>query len=164
MDTATLAERLAYGRPEEATRDPKRVHLAGRPWTALVARVSLAAIFMASGLAKVADPEGSIATMEGAGIPMASSLLWLAVAAEILGAVSLVTGALTRIGALGLMLFLIPTTLLFHDFWNLSGAAQAAQMAAFLKNVAIGGGLGLLVAYGAGRYSVDDAMRRPVEA
>lgn len=62
------------------------------------------------------------------------------------------------------MLFLIPTTFLFHDFWNLSGGAQMGQMAAFMKNLAIGGGLSLLVAYGPGRYSIDHALRRPVEA
>jgi putative oxidoreductase len=67
-------------------------------------------------------------------------------------------------GALGLIVFLIPTTLLFHDFWAFEGDDQRMQqMSHFLKNLGIVGGLILLMSYGPGRYSVDSLLRRPLD-
>ena len=56
---------------------------------------------------------------------------------------------------MALFLFLIPTTLLFHNFWAYSGADQANQMQHFLKNLAIMGGLLAIVGFGAGPLSCD---------
>ena len=70
------------------------------------------------------------------------------------------TPSLTRVGALGLLVFLIPTTVIFHDFWNLAGPERAMQMVNFLKNLAIMGGLTLLIADGPGRFAFDTAIRR----
>lgn len=160
----TFAERLAFGRPDEFERDRVHVHLVPRPSTALIGRLLIAAIFFVSGLAKVTDTSGTIAHMEEAGIPAASLLVWFAAIAELAGAVSIATGFLTRLGAIALVLFLIPATLLFHDFWNYSGAERLPQMVNFLKNLAIGGGLGLLIAHGPGRYSLDQKLRWPIQA
>lgn len=161
---ATAFERLAYGRVEDPEIDPAVLPLAGRPTTALVGRLLLAAIFLLSGIAKITDPVGTIAHMRSVGIPAADLLVWIAGVAEILGGASLLLGLLARIGALGLILFLIPTTLLFHAFWLYSGDEQLAQMVNFTKNLAILGGLWLVVAYGAGRYSFDYLVRRPQQA
>src|SRR5690242_7197174 len=117
-DHATVAERLAFGRPEDPVRDPDVVHLATRPMTALLGRLLISAIFLISGYAKLTDPGGTIAHMEAVGIPAPHVLVWGAAFAEILGGASILFGFLTRIGAFGLILFLIPTTLLFHAFWR----------------------------------------------
>jgi putative oxidoreductase len=164
IDAIGPFERLAYGRVEDPETDPAVLPLAARPGTALVGRVLLAAIFMVSGIAKVTDPTGTIAHMERVGIPEASTLVWIAGFAEIAGGASLLTGLLARIGALGLILFLIPTTLWFHAFWMYDGEQQLPQMVNFMKNLAILGGLWLVVAYGAGRYSLDYLLRRPQQA
>src|SRR5262249_652866 len=97
------------------------------------------------------------------GIPFPETLAMIAGTAEVLGALSLMTGALIRLGALGLILYLIPTTLLFHNFWAFEGDAQQMQLANFLKNLGIIAGLLLLVSYGPGRYSIDSLLRRPME-
>jgi putative oxidoreductase len=61
-----------------------------------------------------------------------------------------------------LFLFLIPTTFIFHNFWAYEGAEYVNQMQHFLKNLAIMGGLALIVGLGPGPISVDHAMaRRP---
>jgi len=49
-------------------------------------------------------------------------------------------------------------------FWNLSGAEAQMQTTQFLKNLAILGGLLLLIAFGPSRYSIDARLRRPIEA
>lgn len=164
MQPVSVAERLAYGRVEDPERDPMQVHLAPRPTTALIGRILMAAIFAVSGLAKVTDTAGTVAHMTEAGIPAPEVLVWIAAAAELCGAAALVTGFLTRLGAIALILFLIPATLFFHDFWNYQGVEQVSQMSNFLKNVALGGGLTLLIAYGPGRYSLDHKLRWPIQA
>ena len=163
MQPVSVAERLAYGRVEDAE-DRVQVHLVPRPMTALIGRVLLAAIFLVSGFAKVTDTDGTVAHMVKAGIPAPEILVWIAAAAELCGAAARISGFLTRLGAIALILFLIPTTYYFHDFWNLSGPEQVSQMANFMKNLAIAGGLTLLIAYGPGRYSLDHKLRWPIQA
>lgn len=162
IEPATVAERILFGRPLDAAQDPA-IHLVPRPMTALLGRLALAAIFLVSGSAKLVDVAGTAEHMAGVGIPYPQTLAMIAGTAEILGAVSLVFGALTRAAALGLCVFLIPTTLLLHDFWAFEGAERLAQLQSFFKNLAIAGGLSLLIAYGPGRYSVDSLLRRPLE-
>jgi putative oxidoreductase len=64
-----------------------------------------------------------------------------AVALETLGGLSIITGFKPRWGAVALIVFLIPATLIFHRFWVFQGMERQMQMINFLKNVSIGGGL-----------------------
>jgi putative oxidoreductase len=163
MQNVSFAERLLYGRAEDPEVDPPVIFVATRPGTALAARLLLAAIFVISGIAKIADPVGTMGHMRDAGIPYADVLIWVAAAAELTGAALLIAGLFTRVGALMLIAFLIPTTLIFHHFWDLAMPEQLTQSVNFLKNLAIIGGLSALVAYGAGRYSLDYLLRRPMQ-
>ena len=54
-----------------------------------------------------------------------------------------------------LFLFTAAATLIFHDYWNMTGAAATANSTNFYKNLAILGGLLILVAAGPGRHSLD---------
>lgn len=157
-----IAERVAYGRPLTIDSDPV-VHSVPRPATALVGRILLAAIFFVSGFAKLTDTAGTAGHMEAMGIPEAHTLAIIAGIAEVAGAISIASGFLARIGGIGLVLFLIPTTFIFHAFWNYEGPERLTQMVNFLKNCGLAGGLLMIVANGAGRYSIDNAIRRPQE-
>lgn len=77
-------------------------------------------------------------------------LLLLAVIFEILGGLLIFAGIWVRLGALLLIIFLIPTTLIFHHFWQLHGPDRDMQMVNFMKNVSILGGLLILLAMGKG--------------
>jgi putative oxidoreductase len=85
------------------------------------------------------------------GLPIPSVLAVGAIACLLLGSLSLLLGFKTQIGALLLVLFLIPTTLLFHPF--------TTDLGNFLKNLALIGGLLMVVSYGPGLISVDGAER-----
>jgi putative oxidoreductase len=106
------------------------------------------------------DWSSTAAYMEAAGLPMVDLLLPIAAAVEILGGLSVMTGTFARAGALALVVFLIPTSLVFHDFWNLEGMERTTQMAAFMKNVSIAGGLLVVLGYGAGKVSVDRKLQK----
>lgn len=142
--------------------DDTPIHLVPRAGTALVARVLMSAIFLVSGFAKLTDPAGAQGYMNMVGIPHADVLVYVAGCAEIAGGLALLFGFLTRIGAIGLFVYLIPTTLLFHAFWRVGGAEAKTQMVNFMKNLAIMGGLLAIYAWGPGKYSLDGRMRRPM--
>src|SRR3954471_23026518 len=159
-----IAERIAYGRPldlDEEVDGP--VHLVPRATTALVGRILISAIFIVSGISKLTNVAGTAGYMTSAGIPHAEALAVFAGLCELAGGLAVLFGFLGRLAALGLFLFLIPTTLLFHRFWELEGQEAQMQMVNFLKNLAVMGGLLMLYAHGPGRYSVDARVRRPLK-
>ncbi len=85
--------------------------------------------------------------------------LGIAAGCELMGSALLLLGIGVRFGAFLLLAFLVPTTFVFHHFWLLEGADQNIQMIMFLKNLAIVGGLLLLLAFGVGSKSQDSAPK-----
>lgn len=110
-------------------------------WTLRLGRLALGAIFLLSGLGKLADLQGTAAYMRSAHMPAVPLFLAGAIALEILGGLSVISGFKARWGALALIVFLVPTTLIFHGFWAYQGMERQMQMINFLKNLSIGGGL-----------------------
>jgi putative oxidoreductase len=72
------------------------------------------------------------------------------------GGLSILLGYKAKIGAWLLVLFLIPVTLMMHNFWAVKDPMMAQmQMAMFLKNVTMIGGALLISRFGAGPLSLD---------
>ncbi len=111
-------------------------------------RVLLASLFLLAGLQKIGAYEGTVAYMASQGVP--AFTLPLVIALEVLGALAIIVGWKTRIVAFLLAGFSLVSALLFHFKPD-----DAMQMTMFLKNVSIAGGFLLLVANGAGAYSLD---------
>src|SRR5262249_35780119 len=74
-------------------------------------------------------------------VPWTPVLLIVAILSELLGGMMILLGYRERLGALLLILFLIPTTLIFHSFWFMEGSMRDLQATMFFKNLAILGGL-----------------------
>lgn len=83
-------------------------------------------------------------------IPLAPTLLVIATIIELAGGLFVLLGIQVRLGAFFLSLYLIPVTLLFHNFLGLEGSEQQLQMIMFLKNLSILGGGLVLLAFGSG--------------
>lgn len=130
-----------------------------RDSSALLGRIFLSAIFLVSAYTKVTDWHGMSTMMTDRGLQGSALLLMAALACELLGSLSVLLGLKTRLGALALVAFLIPTTLIFHNFWALPVEQQSLQTVMFLKNLAIIGGLFMLAAHGPGRFSFDRPRR-----
>jgi len=122
---------------------------------ALSGRGFLSAIFLFSGFGKIADWSKFAHMMDEKGMPLVPVLLAGALTFEILGGLSVLFGIYGRVGAVLLILFLIPTTLIFHNFWAADPALQQNQMQHFMKNVAIMGGLFVVAAMGTDGFSID---------
>lgn len=125
-----------------------------RDWAALLGRTGLCAIFLVSAYTKVTDWNGMQQLMEERGMPWVSFFLLAALLLEGLGAVAVLLGYKARLGALALVVFLVPTTFIFHNFWTMPADQQALQTVMFLKNLGIIGGLLMLAANGPGRFSL----------
>jgi putative oxidoreductase len=118
-------------------------------------RFCIAIIFLASAVGKSMDWDGTVSYMAAKHMTMIPLFLIAAILFEIVGSLSLILGWKARIGSLILMIFLVPTTIIFHDFWNLEGMDRFLQMIEFQKNLAIFGGLLMVLGTGAGSFSVD---------
>ncbi|CDR33042.1 DoxX family protein [Criblamydia sequanensis] len=126
----------------------------------LLGRILIASIFLIAGTQKILNYNGYLQMMTSKGIPFASVLLLGAIVFLLLGSISVILGYKTRIGALLLILFLIPTTLIFHNFWGLPAEEASLQQIMFMKNLSILGGLILLVSAGPGGCSFDACLGR----
>lgn len=121
--------------------------------TDLAARGLVAAIFLLSGLSKIGGYAGTQAYMQSAGVP--GSLLPLVIAAEVGGALLLIAGWQTRLAAAALAGFTLAAAALFH-----ANFGDQIQLIMFMKNLAIAGGLLVLVLHGAGGWSLDARRSR----
>lgn len=127
-------------------------------WAQLVGRIALGAIFVISALGKLFNWRGMVGYAGTKGVPEA--LLVIATALELLGGLSVILGFKARWGALALLIFLVPVTLVFHNFWAVAPAERQAQMVNFLKNLSIAGGALILLGRGAGAFSFDGSDAR----
>lgn len=120
-----------------------------------IGRVLLSLIFLLSGFSKITGWDQTAAYMASKGMFAVPFFLTAAIVFEIAGGLSVLLGFKARLGAAALVVFLIPTTLIFHNFWAYEGMERQMQMIMFLKNLSIMGGLLVVVGQGAGACSLD---------
>ena len=116
----------------------------------LAGRILLAVIFLQSGTGKIGNFAATAQNMAGHGMPYPSFFLVGAIFFEVIGSLTLILGYYLRFGAVLILIFLIPTTLIFHNLF-----VDPKMQVQFMKNVSIFGGMLVLLAAGAGRYSLD---------
>ena len=120
----------------------------------LAGRIFLSLIFIASGVNKIMDWSGTFGAMETQGVPMVAVASPVTILLEVLCGLGLMLGVYARSSAFLLFLFLIPVTLVFHDFWTMTGAQAHSQQIAFMKNIAIMGGLLVAAGMGPGPFAL----------
>ncbi|MEE9157780.1 MAG: DoxX family protein [Gammaproteobacteria bacterium] len=124
----------------------------------IVGRILLAAIFIVAGMNKLLNFGGTAAYMESAGLPMVEVLLVATIVIELGGGLMIALGWNARWAALAIFLFIIPVTLIFHDFWTVEGQEMQNQLNHFMKNLAIMGGMLYVIIMGTGPYSGSGAV------
>jgi putative oxidoreductase len=93
------------------------------------------------------------------GVPLAGLVVPLSGVIALVGAASVTLGYRARIGALLLLVFLLPVTFTMHRFWAAPAAAYQGQLGNFLRNLALVGGARLVCHFGAGPFSLDTRLR-----
>ena len=117
----------------------------------LLARIAICLIFLQGAMGKLFAWSDQAAYMAQHGIPAVAPLI----------------GYQARPAAFVMATYLFILSVLLHNFWSHSaGQSEMASMIAqteFMKNMGILGGLLMIMAYGAGRFSLEDFLRRRKE-
>ena len=118
----------------------------------LLARLFLSAIFIKSGVSKLLNPARTQEYMASKGLPLTEVWIWATILVLILGAVSVLLGYKSTIGACLLIGLLIPATLIFH------GNVPAEEIA-FFQHLGLMGGLLMILAFGSGKFSLENYLK-----
>lgn len=121
----------------------------------LIGRICLSLIFIYEAINSILFYDQTIGTMESYGITWMPGL-WLSIAIVmlILGGILMLLGYFARVGAVLCLIYWLPFTLIVYSFWNDPPATEQLNFVYFMRNMAVAGGLLLLLANGAGKYSV----------
>ena len=116
-------------------------------------------IFLMAGPLHFSKPEVAYAAAQG--VPLASILVPFSGVLAFAGGLSILLGYRAKVGAWLLVLFLVPVTVMMHNFWAVHDPMMAqVHMAMFMKNVAMLGGALLISQFGAGPFSLDARRSR----
>lgn len=121
----------------------------------LIARILISFIFLFEAYDHIRFFEKSKATMADFGITWdPNTLLIGAISLLIIGGIMVLSGYRSGMGASMLLLYWIPVTFVVHSFWNDPETIRHLNEVAFMKNLAIMGGLLTVWVNGSGRYSI----------
>lgn len=127
-----------------------------RDITDLIGRIFLSAIFIFEAIDSALFFDTTRATMEEHGMGGAQDfILYGAIFCLAVGGIMVLLGYRATLGALMLLMYWVPVTFIVHDFWNCTKNDELREQSIlFMKNIAIIGGLLMLVGKGSGRYSM----------
>lgn len=127
----------------------------------LLGRICLSIIFIFEAIDSILFYDKTVETMQGYGITFWPKL-WLSIAifGLILGSVLIMIGYFARVGATLCLLYWLPFTLIVYSFWNDPPDIEQLMFLRFMTNMAVAGGLLLLLAHGSGKYSVKRLIHR----
>ncbi len=127
---------------------------------AVVGRILIALIFVRAGINKIGSIDATAAEMAKSGIPLSNILVFGAIMMELGGGLLLMVGLLARWAALALFFYTLTLALIFHAYWAVPDAQARLQASFFFGHLSMMGGMLVVVAFGAGAYSLDALVRR----
>lgn len=123
-------------------------------WVLLLARVSLATVFLVSGIHKGIWYRKAIEEFRKAAVPLIGVTLPATIALHLVASVCLILGIYTAEAAVALATFTVLATEREHAFWRFEGSERLIRSRVALANLGVVGGLLLLAVAGAGRLSL----------
>ena len=118
----------------------------------LLGRIVFGGFFIMSGINHFTNAGMMSGYASSKGVPAAYLSVFGTGVMLVLGGLSVLLGLFPILGLLLLILFLVPTSLLMHNFWTIEDPqARAADQINFLKNLALTGAA-LALMYGAASW------------
>jgi uncharacterized membrane protein YphA (DoxX/SURF4 family) len=105
----------------------------------LAGRLVYAGALLALVAGNVLDYSASVAYADSKGVPLPAVAVPAGSLLVVAGAASFALGAYPVLGAAAVVAFLLPVTVLMHDFWTMEGQQRGAEYAQFVKNAALAG-------------------------
>lgn len=122
------------------------------------ARFFYSLIFILSGFGHFKQQTIEYAMAQG--VPIPQVLVPLSGLMILFGGLSILLGYRARVGALLIILFLIPVTLMMHNFWDVADPMmRQIQQGMFMKNLSMLGAAIMIYFYGSGPVSLDNRNR-----
>jgi putative oxidoreductase len=129
-------------------------------YASLAARICLSAVYLYSGIVKLADIPAGMAEVAGLELPAPGVFLALTILVQLGGGLMVLVGLWTRLAAFLLLGFTVVATALAHNPLGLGGVEFQRQLTTSLEHLGIVGGFLLLIAAGAGPISIDGWIAR----
>jgi len=126
----------------------------------LLGRILFSLIFLISGPGHFSNQSIQFAMAQG--VPLPSLLVPFSGILALIGGISILLGYKAKLGAWIIVVFLVPVTLMMHNFWAASDLqVKQMQLAMFMKNLSLLGGALLITYFGPGPLSMDHKMGVP---
>jgi putative oxidoreductase len=123
-------------------------------YSVLSGRILFSLSFVIAGFGDFSSQQIAFAAAQG--VPLASVVVPLSGILSLVGGLSVAFGYKAKWGAALIVLFLVPVTVVMHNFWSVSDPLVAQdQMAHFMKNISLIGGAFLIFYFGSGPFSLD---------
>jgi putative oxidoreductase len=129
----------------------------------VVGRILIALIFVRAGINKIGSIDATAAQMAKSSIPLSNILIFGAIMMELGGGLLLMVGLFARWAALALFFYTLTLALIFHAYWAVPDAQARIQASFFFGHLSMMGGMLVVVAFGAGTYSLDALVRQKHE-
>ncbi len=127
-------------------------------YSLLAGRILFSLLFVMAGVGHFSSQEIAFAAAQG--VPLASIAVPMSGLLAVLGGLSIALGYKARWGAALIVLFLVPVTIMMHNFWSVTDPVVAQdQMAHFMKNVSLIGSALFISYFGSGSLSLDARSR-----
>lgn len=129
------------------------------PLILLLGRILFSSIFIIKGFRHFSDQTVQHAIEKG--VSSAPFLVPLAGVIALAGGLSILLGYKARFGAWLIVIFLLPTTFMIHQFWGIEDSYSAMmEQYCFMKNISLLGAALMITYFGAGPASIDHAGSR----
>ena len=112
----------------------------------IAARLLIGGAFLVAGLRNISAINGLASFIGSRGLPLPRLAAIAGVTLEIVGGALVAIGPFALYGGIGLAVFCVLATLIFHNFWDYQGAERVNHLNAFISNTALTGGFLLVVA------------------
>jgi putative oxidoreductase len=117
----------------------------------LIGRVVFALLFLSSGVGHLMQTDAMAGYAQARGVPAARASVLLSGLLLLVGGLSVALGVWADLGALLLVLFLVPTAVLMHGFWRETDPnARQVETIQFTKDIALAGAAFALFGFFAG--------------
>lgn len=115
-------------------------------WIVIVSRLLLGGAFVFAGLRNLTNIPVLTSMLAGRGVPLPRLALLAGIILQIVCGALVMAGLWISAAAMGLILFLVIATYLFHNFWDHQGIDRGNRINGVVSNVALVGAFLLVVA------------------
>ncbi|NNH75706.1 DoxX family protein [Nocardia uniformis] len=114
----------------------------------LIGRILFVVVFLGSGIAHLTQTDAMAGYAQSKGIPAPKLAVQASGVLLVLGALMILLGVWADLGALLLVVFLLPTAFLMHAFWKETDpTAKQTEMIQFNKDISLAGAAIALFAF-----------------